>query len=131
MIHPISQEQFKKFFTQTKGSQGSLTSRIQRQCVETRWYRDDQSLRAGVIIYDARDEDWQAILLKEGGLGGIAPEVRVSLFSEKEAIEVLLELFRCETEETNQLLERINRLSVANTGRTGAELLLETPPEMG
>jgi hypothetical protein len=119
MIHPISQEQFKKFFTQTKGSQGSLTSRIQRQCVETRWYRDDQSSRAGVIIYDGRDEDWQAILLKEDGLGSIAPEVRVSLFSEKEAIEVLLELFRCETGETRQLMEQVNRQVLANTGRTG------------
>lgn len=127
MITPISQDQFKKYFTPAKGPRGSLLSRIQRQCVETRWYQDSETGRIGVIIYDSRDDDWQSISLENYGLGFTTHEVRTSLGSEKEAVETLMKLFHCETGETHQLMEQVNRQTVERTGRTSAEILLAVP----
>jgi hypothetical protein len=127
MIRPITQDQFKKYFTPAKGPRGSLLSRIQRQCVETRWYQDSETGRIGVIIYDSRDNDWQSVTLENYGRGFTTHEVKTSLGSEKEAVEVLMTLFQCETGETHQLLERMNREIVADTGRTPEEILLAVP----
>jgi hypothetical protein len=126
MVTPITRSRFKECFTAIQGPVGSLWDRIQRRILETQWYEDVARKRVGVIIYDVVDGDWQAIVLRDFGLGYTTHEVRVSLPTEQEAVETLMDLFCCETQETAELTERINRLSLSNTGRTGAEMLLAT-----
>ena len=128
MIQPITQDQFKQYFTPTRGPRGSLLERIQQKSMETRWYRDNETQRVGVIIYDVLDNDWQAVTLEDYGLGYTTHEVRASLSTEKAAVDVLMVLFRCETRETAKLLGRMNRRSLAHSGRSVADILLVVPP---
>ena len=99
MIEPITQEQFRKYFTPVRGPEGSLLSPIQVQCVETRWYHDSETDRVGVVIYDSRDDDWQCVTLEDygNGEGHTTHEVRISMPNETLAINTLMTLFRCET----------------------------------
>ena len=127
MIEPITQEQFRKYFTPIKGPEGSLLSRIQQQCVETRWYHDNETDRVGVIIYDSRDNDWQAVTLEDCGEGHLTHEVRVSIPTESEAIEQLMTLFQCEIGGTARFTDRMSRSILSNTGRTPEEILLAVP----
>ena len=75
------------------------------------------------------DNDWQAVTLEDYGLGYTAHEVRVSLQTEKEAIEVLMGLFDCETGETRQKMRSLTHQMVERTGKTPAEILLGLPAE--
>jgi hypothetical protein len=127
MIKPITQEQFKRYFTPTRGPKGSLMERVQSKAVETRWYQDDQTRRIGVIIFDSLDNDWQAITLEDSSAGYTTHEVRVSMPTETAAIGVLMELFQCETRETARLLDRLNAQAILAGGRSLEEVLLETP----
>jgi hypothetical protein len=129
MIEPITKSQFRKYFIPIKGPEGSLLSRIQQQCVETRWYHDSETDRVGVVIYDSRDDDWQCVTLEDygNGSGYLTHEVRVSIPTESEAIEQLMLLFRCETGETARFTDRMSRSIVLNTGRTPREILLTVP----
>jgi hypothetical protein len=128
-IEPITQDQFKKCFTPLHGPKGSLWDRIQSQTLETRWYQYPDKNRIGVVIYDGIDGNWSCVTLEDFGLGHSTHEVKVNLPTEADAIRTLMMLFHCETGETARLLDRMNRQVVANTGRTGAEVLLAIPPE--
>jgi hypothetical protein len=59
---------------------------VQRQTVETRWFECPEKRRVGTIVYDACDNDWQAVCLREYFPGVYTThEVRVSIPTEKEA----------------------------------------------
>jgi hypothetical protein len=124
-IEPITQEQFKRCFTPLRGPKGSLWDRIQSQTLETRWYQYADKNRVGVVIYDGTDNDWSCVTLEDKGEGYATHEVRVSMPTERKAIETLMALFSCESAQTRDLMDRLNRQSMDRSGRSLTQVLWE------
>jgi hypothetical protein len=126
MLEPITQKQFKRYFTVKPGPIGSLWERVQRRIVETRWYEDKDRQRIGVVIYDVDDKDWQAVMLENYGGIYAAHQVRVSMASEKEAFAALSEMVGEESSDAVKRWIATNQRCVERTGRSLSEHLLDT-----
>jgi hypothetical protein len=127
MLEPISQEQFKRYFTVKPGPTGSLWERLQRRIVETKWYEDKEKQRIAVVIFDVRDADWQTVTLQDYGGIYATHQVRVSMASEKEAITAVKEMVESESDDCLNKWMEMNRRSIERTGRSLSEHLLKAP----
>lgn len=116
-MKPITEKQFRQLSPKLTPPPGSFARALQLQTRETQWFEDKERARIGVIVLDTADQDWQAITLEQTPSGYSTHEVRASIATEPEAVEVLRSLFEDESGGHHQLVEELNQKSKENTGQ--------------